>query len=390
LLEAPGVDYKHPPETEEFVSEPIKLWTKDKRKVATLDVRSGSQSPKSSNPEIDTSTRSKEAKTPKESKKKTRAAQSPEDEEPKQKYTPACKLPCGRWMPPWLIPQTGASKTPAPETNNDSSDSNPESERLPPVLEFDMDEGTREGPASKKDRHQAGTPEYPVEVSDDDLSTTNSEPQRHGPQGKQIQAYTSDSLDVEVPHAKAKLAVHRSPARKAARSPAGGGVHGEFSRLSFDKKRQTSPSPTRKRPMSCVSSSLALVPPLKDPLSPHTTTGNASTSFSFPPSAAPSSPVDPSLASNELPRPPLTKEGWDLTLEGFLAQCYFPSNNFIAHGLLALNCIGNWDFFRSSSVKQLMGLPYPFPRPIAQQMMDGAWALEYTHFQHGYSYSFEV
>ncbi|PLW55114.1 hypothetical protein PCANC_05285 [Puccinia coronata f. sp. avenae] len=228
LLEAPGVDYKHPPETEEFVSEPIKLWTKEERKAATLDARSGSQSPKSSNPEIETSTRSKEAKTPKETKKKTRAAQSPKDEEPKQKYTPACKLPCGRWMAPRLIPQTGASKTPAPETNDDSSDSDPESERLPPVLEFDMDEGTREGPASKKDLHQAGNPEYPVEVSDDKLSTTDSEPQRHGPQGKQIQAYTLDSLDVEVPHAKAKLAVHCSPARKAARSPAGGGNSGSL------------------------------------------------------------------------------------------------------------------------------------------------------------------
>ncbi|PLW51789.1 hypothetical protein PCANC_05531 [Puccinia coronata f. sp. avenae] len=368
LLEAPGVDYKHPPETEEFVSEPIKLWTKEERKAATLDARSGSRSPKSSNPEIETSTRSKEAKTPKETKKKTRAAQSPEDEEPKRKYTPARKLPCGRWMAPRLIPQTGASKTPTPETNDDSSDSDPESERLPPVLEFDMDEGTREGPASKKDRHQAGNLEYPVEVSDDELSTTDSEPQRHGPQGKQIQAYTSDSSDVEVPHAKAKLAVHRSPARKAARSPAGGGVHGEFSRLSFDKKRQTSPFPTRKRPISRVSSSLASVPPPKDPLSPHTTTGDASTSFSVPPSAqpsaAPSSPVDSSLASNELPRPPLTKEGRDLTLEGFLAQCYFPSNNYIAHGLLALNCIGHWDFFRSSSVKQLMGVRlYPSLTP---------------------------
>ncbi|PLW57503.1 hypothetical protein PCANC_02642 [Puccinia coronata f. sp. avenae] len=219
-------------------------------------------------------------------------------------------------------------------------------------------------------------------VSNDKLSTTGSErdvPPPWGPHTALISP--NDANDAEVPQAKANLSVHRSPACKAARSLAGEGVHDEFSCLSFARKQPTLPSPTCKWPNSQLSSSIASVPPPQGALDARSRMN---------PSVAPSSHVDSSLASDELPRPPLTKEGRNLTLEGFLQQCYFRPDDVIAHGLLALNCIGHWDYFRLSSIKQLMAMPYPFPRAIAQQMMDWARALEYTYVQHGYSYSYEV
>jgi hypothetical protein len=40
-----------------------------------------------------------------------------------------------------------------------------------------------------------------------------------------------------------------------------------------------------------------------------------------------------------------------------------------ARGLLSLNCIGHWDFFRTTTIPELMKMKYPFPLPIARQMM---------------------
>jgi hypothetical protein len=100
--------------------------------------------------------------------------------------------------------------------------------------------------------------------------------------------------------------------------------------------------------------------------------------------------VDSSLPSDALPKAPLTKEGRELTLEGFLMRCNFSLDDMNARGLLSLNCIGNWDFFRTTTIQELMDMRYPFPLPIARRMMEEARALEYTHVQHGYLYSYEV
>ncbi|PLW43904.1 hypothetical protein PCANC_09613 [Puccinia coronata f. sp. avenae] len=327
------------------------------------------------------------------SKPKASTGYSPDEEEPKRKYTPSRKLASGRWMPPRLIPRAEANNTPTPTSHQ--APPNSDDEQLPPPLDLSSPDRpkatapTTKGSAANTslatgiNSPKGGNEKYPVELSDDELSTTGSEsnlPPRRAPNSafnSPDEADNADSSDVEVPHAKASLGVHRSPARKAARSPAGEGVHDEFGRLTFGKNRQSSPSPIRKRPNSQLSSSIASIPPPKSRLSPRS-------------SMAPSSHVNSSLPSNDLPKAPLTKDGRELTLDDFLTRCYFACDDVQARGLLALNCIGHWDFFRTTTIKELMGLRYPFPQAIAQRMVNGARALEYTHVQHGYSYSFEV
>jgi hypothetical protein len=64
--------------------------------------------------------------------------------------------------------------------------------------------------------------------------------------------------------------------------------------------------------------------------------------------------VDSSLPLDALPKAPLTKEGRELTLEGFLTRCNFPLDDMNARGLLSLNCIGHWDFFQTTTIPELM------------------------------------
>ncbi|PLW55285.1 hypothetical protein PCANC_10515 [Puccinia coronata f. sp. avenae] len=340
LMKAAGVDFQNPPDTEDFPSEPIKVWTRDERTAE--NAKSHAAHAKSNGP------KNTPPGTRKTSKPKASTGYSPDEEEPKRKYTPSRN--------------PDRPKATAPTTKGSAANTS---------LATGID--------SPKGRNK----KYPVEFSDDKLSTTGSEsnlPPRRAPNSAfncPDEADNADSSDVEVPHAKASLGVHRSPARKAARSPAGEGVHDEFGRLTFGKNHQSSPLPIRKRPNSQLSSSIASIPPPKSQLSPRS-------------SMAPSSHVNSSLPSDELPKAPLTKDRRKLTLDDFLTQCYFACDDVQARGPLVLNCIGHWDFFCTTTIKELMGLRYPFPQAIAQRMVNRARALEYTHVQHGYSYSFEV
>jgi hypothetical protein len=221
---------------------------------------------------------------------------------------------------------------------------NSDDERLPPPLDLSSPDRpkatvpTTKGSAANTslatgiNSPKGGNEEYPVELLDDELSTTGSEsnlPPHRAPNSAfncPNEADDADSSDVEVPHAKASLGVHRSPARKATRSPAGKGVHDEFGRLTFGKNCQSLPSPIRKGPNSQLSSSIASIPPPKSQLSPCS-------------SMAPSSHVNSSLLSDELPKAPLTKDGRELTLDDFLTQCYFACDDVQARGLLALNSL---------------------------------------------------
>ncbi|PLW24418.1 hypothetical protein PCASD_08408 [Puccinia coronata f. sp. avenae] len=162
------------------------------------------------------------------------------------------------------------------------------------------------------------------------------------------------SSNIEVP--KPNLDVHRSLARKVARSPAGREVNRDFRRLDFaNPSRQPLLSPTRKIPSSQVSSS---------------------------------------FAAEARPKAPLTKDGREMTWDDFLTRCSFAKDDIIVRALLSLNYIPHWDYFRTTSpsvlISELTGMRYPFPHAIAQRLVEGAHVLEFTHVQHGYSYSYEV
>jgi hypothetical protein len=120
------------------------------------------------------------------------------------------------------------------------------------------------------------------------------------------------SSNIEEP--KPILDVHRSPARKVARSPAGREVNRDFRRLDFaNSSRQPSVSPTRKIPSSRVSSS---------------------------------------IAAEARPKAPLTKDGREMTWDEFLTRSSFAKDDIIVQALLSLNYIPHWDYFPS--------LPHPF------------------------------
>ncbi|PLW37530.1 hypothetical protein PCASD_10274 [Puccinia coronata f. sp. avenae] len=282
-----------------LLSEPIKVWTCNKRTAENAKAHTARASPNESGVSDSPSGTRKDSnltdaksngpkKTPsgtrKTSKPKASTGYSPNEEEPKRKYTLPWKLASGRWMPP----RAEANNTPTPTSHQ--APPNSDDKRLPPPLEFSSpDHPKATAPTTKGfaanttletgiDSPNGGNEKYPVELLDDELSTTGS--------GSNLPPY---SADVEVPHAKATLGVHRSPARKAARSPAGKGIHDEFGRLTFGKKTSI-------------------------------------VAFAHP------SHVNSSLPSDELPKAPLTKDKRKLTLDDFLTQCYFARDEGTADG----------------------------------------------------------
>ncbi|PLW39079.1 hypothetical protein PCASD_08937 [Puccinia coronata f. sp. avenae] len=360
----PGIDLDNPPITDEFVLEPVVLGLNKGVVAATLDSRSQAGTSKLTKGGVSKSTKGGASKSPKSREKSNgQGPKDPKDDSKRRKqvFTPMQILPNGRVMAPRSIKAVeaearrraaAAKKTPTapseslPDSNHSSEPQDEEDLALPPPLNFDdEEEATTTSP-------KAGHATNPLELSDDKLSTTGSESapppcQRvasrqqtvASPQAscQQTVASPPHTSDVEMPGLAAQLGVHRLPVRKAACSPAGDGVHNEFSCLSVERKRGASPSPTRKQPVSHVSL---------------TRTSDQATNKYFGDedrlnsSLAPTSlRVNSSLPLDALPKAPLTKEGRELTLEGFLKRCNFSLDDMNARGLLSLNCIGHWDSF---------------------------------------------
>ncbi|PLW20107.1 hypothetical protein PCASD_16634 [Puccinia coronata f. sp. avenae] len=262
----PGIDLDNPPITDEFVLEPVVLGLNKGVVAETLDSRSQAGTSKS--------TKGGASKSPKGGEKsKGQGPKDPKDDPKRRKqvFTPVRILPNGRVMAPRSIKAVeaearrraaAAKKTPttprdsSPDSNHSSEPQDEEELALLPPLNFDdKEEATSTSP---KVSPKAGHPTNPLELSDSKLSTTGSEsappPCQRVASRQQTIASPPHTSDVEVPHLAAQLGVHRLPVRNAARSPAGDGVHNEFSRLSVERKQEASPSPTRKRPVSHVSS----------------------------------------------------------------------------------------------------------------------------------------
>jgi hypothetical protein len=140
------------------------------------------------------------------------------------------------------LPATKDSTHDSSPASNDSEQEDEDEFILPPLINFDdLEEATT---TSQKVPPKAGHFANPVELSDDKLSTTGSKSapppcQRvasrqqtvASPPASRQQTVASPphTSDVEMPGLAAQLGVHRLPVRKAARSPAGDGVHNEFS-----------------------------------------------------------------------------------------------------------------------------------------------------------------
>ncbi|PLW27522.1 hypothetical protein PCANC_25147 [Puccinia coronata f. sp. avenae] len=344
LHEAPGVDLDNPPDDpEEFVSDAVCVWTKKEDEETRLAARA------KAHPDTEKPGNAKSSnRTPKSKSSNPKTPKSSE-----QKYTLARRLPNGRIMPPRLIPQNGgASKDTFTSTDHIShskadNTSRPKSDWSPsPNESLDMEHGDRQssdGADSSSDKED-DLPSLPIPW---ESPSSVLEAHQDIPSGE-------SSSNIEVP--KPILEVHRSPARKVARSPAGREVNRDFHRLDFaNSSRQPSVSPTCKIPSSRVSSS---------------------------------------IAAEAQPKAPLTKDGCEMTWDEFLTRSSFAKDNIIVRALLSLNYIPHWDYFCTTSpsvlISELTGMRYPFPHAMAQRLVEGARVLEFTHVQHGYSYSFEV
>ncbi|PLW42984.1 hypothetical protein PCASD_04741 [Puccinia coronata f. sp. avenae] len=324
-----------PDDPEEFPSNAVSVWTKKEDEESRLAARAKCP------PDTDKTGSAKSSnRTP---KSKTTNAKTPQSSE--RKYTPARRLPNGRIMPPRLIPRNGGAKKdtfPSAGISSHSKADNtspPKSDRSPsPDESLDTEQGQRRSSGSRTGAD----------------SSSNQEDNLPSAPIKWDSPVGESSSDIEVP--KPNLDVHRSLARKVARSPAGREVNRDFRRLDFaNPSRQPLLSPTRKIPSSQVSSS---------------------------------------FAAEARPKAPLTKDGREMTWDDFLTRCSFAKDDIIVRALLSLNYIPHWDYFRTTSpsvlISELTGMRYPFPHAIAQRLVEGAHVLEFTHVQHGYSYSYEV
>ncbi|OAV88290.1 hypothetical protein PTTG_29074, partial [Puccinia triticina 1-1 BBBD Race 1] len=143
--------------------------------------------------------------------------------------------------------------------------------------------------------------------------------------------------------------VHRSPARKIARSPHGDGVAHTISCLNFGRPR----SLTRGRP---------LLPTWKTPASRLRSDSMASW-------------ITESVPTADYP---LNKAGKALTIEGFLDLSCFDKGDVITRGLLAMSHIRRWDFFLQTSPR-VFETKFGFPYAIACQLVKGATWLIPSH-----------
>ncbi|KAA1065762.1 hypothetical protein PGT21_009431 [Puccinia graminis f. sp. tritici] len=181
----------------------------------------------------------------------------------------------------------------------------------------------------------------------------------------------SPSTELEVVGGGGGHAVHRSPVRKIARSPAGHGRTHAISRLEYNTRANpsviSSTSPTRKIAGSNGSSSV--------------TSGRPAISSGSVISTAPAL-LRGSDGSPLIPRhrdlPPLNEAGRALGMEEFLTRCNFMPNDMVPRVLIGLTHIRHWDFFyRDTDVVQLQHMGFPYP--IAAQIMNGAESLGLTH-----------
>ncbi|OAV89835.1 hypothetical protein PTTG_28540 [Puccinia triticina 1-1 BBBD Race 1] len=143
--------------------------------------------------------------------------------------------------------------------------------------------------------------------------------------------------------------VHRSPARKIARSPHGDGIAHTISRLNFARPRSPTRgrplSPTRKTPASCLRSDSMV------------------------------SWITESVPTADYP---LNEAGKALMIEGFLELSCFDKGDVITRGLLAMSHIRRWDFFLQTSPR-VLETKFGFPYAIACQLVKGATWLIPTH-----------
>ncbi|KAA1074760.1 hypothetical protein PGT21_019292 [Puccinia graminis f. sp. tritici] len=324
---AKGVTTKIPPVTKEFVSEPITIYTLAEQ--SALANRRGGKA-QSARP-----TGLSSLDTP--------------------QFTAPRVMPCGRIRPPRLITSPPAHVSPGPSTPAGIKSNAHESSRGVPSDPF-------ETPADPHRLGESGPPARGNVVdldaaSDDDPRSIPATPMGtiNRPPGSR------SSTDIEV------WSADRSPARKIARSPGGGGI--SVGRLDYNTSGPArggpETSPTRKIAGSNGTASV----------------GSAGTSQVLSMGSGPSAMLSMGSAVLIPPRrslPPLNDLGRALGMETFLDLCNFQRDDLVPRVLINMAHIRHWEFFyRNTDVIQLQRMGFPYP--IASQLMNGAEYVGATH-----------
>ncbi|EFP79458.1 uncharacterized protein PGTG_05779 [Puccinia graminis f. sp. tritici CRL 75-36-700-3] len=396
---ADGVDFDRPPQTDDFVSEPITVFTRDEEaaRVATP------KTPKNKGPAKGAIRRSASLMASGNHKHGSPSGISPAA----PRFTGVRKTPDGRIRPPKLIASPTLSLDPNDKVSSPSL-GRPESINHLHVLGkwgSDASSVSKAPDPSGTDESEKVTDESAKSV-DRGCSTTESDAEAEAVDiDPYVRGQSSDSTDIElVSGDQGGPGSHPSPARKIPRvaNTSANRIAHTISRLEFH-----TPGPHDASPQDSPGNLAAAATPIHNgvahtigrlelhPPAPHDVNPVEQEPSGI--QAAPPIPIQQAVASPtpgenggppahevaaleaETDSPPLNEAGRTLRMEDFLALCNFDANDMVPRVLIDVTHIRHWDFFRDTTVVELQRMGFPFP--IAKQLIKGARGLEATHTQ---------
>ncbi|EFP79347.2 uncharacterized protein PGTG_05668 [Puccinia graminis f. sp. tritici CRL 75-36-700-3] len=396
---ADGVDFDRPPQTDEFVSEPITVFTRDEEaaRVATP------KTPKNKGPAKGAIRRSASSMASGNHKHGSPSGISPAA----PRFTGVRKTPDGRIRPPKLIASPTLSLDPNDKVSSPSL-GRPESINHLHVLGkrgSDASSVSKAPDPSGTDESEKVTDES-AKSEDRGCSTTESDAEAEVVDiDPYVRGQSSDGTDIElVSGDQGGPGSHPSPARKIPRvaNTSANRIAHTISRLEFH-----TPGPHDASPQDSPGNLAAAATPIHNgvahtisclelhPPAPHDVNPVEQEPSGI--QAAPAIPNQQAVASPtpgenggppahevaaleaEPDGPPLNEAGRTLRMEDFLALCNFDANDMVPRVLIDVTHIRHWDFFRDMTVVELQRMGFPFP--IAKQLIKGARGLEATHTQ---------
>ncbi|KAA1132560.1 hypothetical protein PGTUg99_004884 [Puccinia graminis f. sp. tritici] len=373
-----GVDFDRPPKTDEFVSEPITVYTRDKEaaRVGTL------KTPKNKGPAKGGICRSASSMASGNHKHGSPAAITPSA----PRFTGVRKTSDGRIRPPRLITSPSGSLDPNDMIRSPSLGTPKSANQLHVLGKRGSDSSSVSKAADQSLTDESAKVEEPgcsTTESDGDLEDIEFHPYVRGD--------STDGTDIKlVPGDQVNVGSHPSPARKIARvaTTSTNAIMHTIDRLEFNTSRPHQANETElpaSHPVPSVvpvheagahqAAQLNLPATHPVPTVPVQEVGPTPPAEQLPDSPAP----EPAAQEAVTDGPPLNEAGRTLRMEDFLALCSFDANDMVPWVLIDVTHIRHWDFFRDTTVVELQRMGFPFP--IAKQLIKGARGLEATHTQ---------
>ncbi|KAA1069431.1 hypothetical protein PGT21_024280 [Puccinia graminis f. sp. tritici] len=371
--ELKGVDFDRPPKTDDFISEPITVYTRDEEaaRVATH------KTPKNKAPAKGGIRRSASSMASGNHNHGSPSGISP----PPPRFTGVRRTTGGRIRPPKLIASPSGSVDPNDMVRSPSLGT-PKSPNQLHVLGKRGSDASSLSKAPERsltdDSAKGDDPGCSTTESDGDLDDIEVHPY--------VRRDSTDGTDIELVSGDQGLrGSHPSPARKIARvaTTSTNAIMDTIGRLDFDTD-----SPHQAYQTDSPSHHPVPTPPFQELGATRESQSHhpATTLPVQEPGATPAAGVMAGSPAPEAPAqeaevdgPPLNEAGRTLRMEEFLGLCNFEANDMVPRVLIDVTHIRHWDFFRDTTICELQGMGFPFP--IAKQLIKGARGLEATHTQ---------